>query len=189
MLCVLQGFTGAFIVTGPDNRPSGQGYVTFDSQAAQLDALKVRRGYCTAVCCLQRRKGLRTCLICWRCLGQDRRLLFSWDLKACSVKSCPFWQEGGSQGDIMQFCRARIARPPGECAKSCLYVPNIHTCLCHCCICAACDVLLHALHSAAADDAKPAMRHHMLRKYSSGKGMQRCSNYVTAVRFRASHMC
>jgi hypothetical protein len=37
-----QGFTRAFIVTSKDNRPSGQGYVTFDSNEAQLAAYKVR---------------------------------------------------------------------------------------------------------------------------------------------------
>jgi hypothetical protein len=37
-----QGYTGAFIVTSKDNRPSGQGYVTFDSNAAQLAAFEVR---------------------------------------------------------------------------------------------------------------------------------------------------
>jgi hypothetical protein len=32
----------AFIVPGNDNRPSGQGYVLFDTEEAQLAALKVR---------------------------------------------------------------------------------------------------------------------------------------------------
>lgn len=37
-----QGYMNAFIVTAKDNRPSGQGYVLFDAEEAQLEALKVR---------------------------------------------------------------------------------------------------------------------------------------------------
>lgn len=38
---ILQGFQGAFIATGRDNRPSGTGFVVFDSEGAQAAAYKV----------------------------------------------------------------------------------------------------------------------------------------------------
>lgn len=41
--CSCQGYTGAFIVTSQGNRPSGQGYVTFNSKDSQNEAFKVRR--------------------------------------------------------------------------------------------------------------------------------------------------
>lgn len=41
--CSCQGYTGAFIVTSQDNRPSGQGYVTFNSKESQNEAFKVCR--------------------------------------------------------------------------------------------------------------------------------------------------
>lgn len=37
----MQGFQGAFIATGRDNRPSGTGFVVFDSEDAQTAAYKV----------------------------------------------------------------------------------------------------------------------------------------------------
>jgi hypothetical protein len=42
--CCCQGYTGAFIVTSQDNRPSGQGYITFDSKDSQNAAFKVCGG-------------------------------------------------------------------------------------------------------------------------------------------------
>lgn len=39
-----KGFQGAFIATGRDNRPSGTGFVVFDSEGAQAAAYKAKQG-------------------------------------------------------------------------------------------------------------------------------------------------